>query len=251
MYFDISVTVTARSQYGSKPSNYQVMGSASLGVAEGEAASLGIAGEVLFYLSRIGFVAYSGGIPSLIHESFGSEAYAGAVAGSDGRRYFVSCEDKGGEGHVFVYDTEVNLWHREDDGAWIGTAEKSGLYVLTADGIFFSGDEKRCVLASEEEGAFRSLVEFGDFVEDDPNRKGTSKFQLRVELEAGASLTVEVQFDSSGTWEPVSVLTSPTKKSHYLPIVPRRSDHFRLRLSGTGDWILHSLVRESYSGSEL
>ena len=41
------------------------------------------------------------------------------------------------------------------------------------------------------------------------------------------------------------------KRSFYLPIIPRRSDHFRIRFSGTGGWRLYSLVRESYSGSEL
>lgn len=49
--------------YGSIPSNFQVMGSATLGVAEGSAGSLAVAGEILFYLSRAGIMAYSGGIP--------------------------------------------------------------------------------------------------------------------------------------------------------------------------------------------
>ena len=49
--------------YGDKPSNFQVMGSASLGVEKGSDESLAIAGETLFYLSRTGIVAWSGGIP--------------------------------------------------------------------------------------------------------------------------------------------------------------------------------------------
>ena len=43
--------------YGDKPSNYQVMSSASLGVEAGSHLSPAIAGEVLFYLSRAGVVA--------------------------------------------------------------------------------------------------------------------------------------------------------------------------------------------------
>ena len=43
--------------YGDKPSNFQVMSSASLGVEAGSHASLAIAGETLYYLSRVGVVA--------------------------------------------------------------------------------------------------------------------------------------------------------------------------------------------------
>ena len=71
-----------------------------------------------------------------------------------------------------------------------------------------------------------------------------------MELEEGASVMVEMQFDSDGTWHKVRTLEATVKRSFYLPIVPRRSDHFRIRIRGTGSWKLYSLVRESYSGSE-
>ena len=88
-------------------------------------------------------------------------------------------------------------------------------------------------------------------MEADPNRKGSTKLQLRIEADAGAQVTVLIQFDSDGVWHTVQVLETETKKSFYLPIIPRRSDHFRLRLEGRGGWRLYSLVRESYSGSEI
>lgn len=46
-------------------------------------------------------------------------------------------------------------------------------------------------------------------------------------------------------------LTADAKRSYYLPIIPRRSDHYRLKLTGTGGCRIYSLVRETYSGSEL
>jgi hypothetical protein len=49
----------------------------------------------------------------------------------------------------------------------------------------------------------------------------------------------------------VKELTTTRKRSYYLPVVPRRCDHFRLKIEAEGDWRLYSLVRESYSGSEL
>jgi hypothetical protein len=96
------------------------------------------------------------------------------------------------------------------------------------------------------------MAEFGDFTGQDPNKKGLTKLQLRLELEEGATMQVYLQFDSDGVWHNVnSVLGEGAKRSYYLPIVPRRTDHYRLKLEGTGGCILHSLVAEAYSGSEL
>ena len=60
-----------------------------------------------------------------------------------------------------------------------------------------------------------------------------------------------IQFDSDGVLEPVSSLEAAAKRSYYLPIIPRRADHYRLKLEGTGACRVYSLVREFYSGSEL
>ena len=72
-----------------------------------------------------------------------------------------------------------------------------------------------------------------------------------MELDEDASVTIQMQFDSDGVWRDVKTLTTEVKRSFYLPIIPRRSDHFRIRFNGTGSWRLYSLVRESYIGSEL
>ena len=96
-----------------------------------------------------------------------------------------------------------------------------------------------------------SMAEFADFVENSPNKKGTGKLQMRVELDAGAEVKIEMQFDSDGVWRLVDKLEATVKRSFYLPIIPRRSDHYQIRLTGTGDWKLYSLVRENYNGSEL
>ena len=63
----------------------------------------------------------------------------------------------------------------------------------------------------------QSLLETGDFVSGSPDCKRLLRVQLRLEAEAGASITAAV--------------------------LPRRCDHFRLRLTGTGAWRLLSLTR--------
>ena len=114
-----------------------------------------------------------------------------------------------------------------------------------------NGNAREAPEDAVKEGPVESMAEFGDFVEGNPNKKGTGKLQLRMELDAGASVKIEMEFDSDGVWRPVDTLETTVKRSFYLPIIPRRSDHFKIRLTGTGGWRLYSLVRENYIGSEL
>lgn len=242
--------------YGDKPSNFQVMGSASLGTAEGCGRSFAIAGETLFYLSRGGVVAYSGGVPSNIAAAFGTERYTDAVGGSDGAKYYISMKDTASVWHTFVYDTRCGLWSREDNLHALDFGWNTELYALAADGKLWLCGNPRSPSGTQE-SAVQSVVEFADFTEDasapkyGANKKGIGKIQLRVELDTGATLQIQIKLDSEATWTDVKTLTAEKKRSYYLPIVPRRCDHFRIRLIGSGDWKLYALTRESYSGSEL
>ncbi len=241
--------------YGDKPSNFQVMGSASLGTAAGAERSFGIAGETLFYLSRTGIVAYNGGIPSNISASFGTERYTDAVGGSDGVKYYVSMKDTSNAWHLFVYDTRYGVWCREDGMHVLDFGWNTELYFLDSTGKLWMNGNARTP-AGTAEASVSSSVEFADLTEDvgnspryGANKKHIAKLQIRMELDANASVTVQMEFDD-GTWETVKTLTTATKRSYYLPIIPRRTDHFRIKLIGSGNWKLYSLIREVSTGSE-
>lgn len=238
--------------YGDKPSNFQVMSSASLGIESGSDRSPAVAGEILFYLSRAGVVAYSGGVPQSISAPFGTDRYKSAVGGSDGLKYYISMEDADGERHLFVYDTQRKLWHREDATGVVGFGWNTELYFLSDDGtLWLSGSAREVPEDAEIEEFVYSVAEFGDFTENDPDKKGTAKLQVRIELDEDATVEIDMMFDSDGVWRRVKTLSTSVKRSYYLPIIPRRSDHFRIRFTGTGYWKLYSLVCENYSGSEI
>ena len=197
-------------------------------------------------------MAYTGGIPQSISAPFGTDRYRNAVGGSDGVKYYVSMEDMEGTFSLFVFDTRLNQWHKEDSLEAVGFAWNTELYFLSADGkLWMNGNAREAPEDAVKEGPVESMAEFGDFVEGNPNKKGTGKLQIRMELDAGASVKIEMEFDSDGVWRPVDTLTTTVKRSFYLPIIPRRSDHFKIRLTGTGGWRMYSLVRENYIGSEL
>ena len=247
--------------YGSKPANFQVMGSASLGVEKGSGDSLAIAGETLFYLSRTGITAYTGGIPQSVAASFGTQRFRNAVGGSDGTRYFVSMEDQDGARHLFVYDTRRGLWHREDGTQAVGFAWDGALYCLDARGtLWIDGMARSAPEGCEREGPVEWSAEWADFYEAAgssssaapiPQEKGIGKLLIRLELDEGAEADILIQFDSDGVWRRVKRLEAGRKRSFYLPVVPRRCDHFRLRMEGKGGCRVFSLTREVYAGSEL
>ncbi len=237
--------------YGSIPSNFQVMGSATLGVAGGSGKSLAIAGETLLYLSGAGMMAYSGGIPQPIGGAFGRARYREACGGSDGLKYYVTMTDERGKSSLFVYDTQKGLWHREDERRAIGFCRDGGCtWCLFDDGGLWavSGEPENC----EAEGDVSWFAEFGDFTSGSPNKKQLEKLLVRLELDEGAHCRAEVRFDSRGDWLPAgAVMEWGETRSYVLPIVPARSDHYRVRLSGTGGCRVYSLVREEAEGSEL
>lgn len=230
--------------YGTTPSNFELVASATMGIDTGSGDSPAIAGETLFYLSPQGVTAYAGAVPTLLHDAFGTDKYKNAVGGTDGIKYYISMQ--GDEGYrLFVYDTQKGMWHREDDIEAIGFAKtEEGSYILTKGGQLLQID-----------AGYGETVdwwaEFGDFTEGEANRKGVSKIQLRFELAKGAKLKVEMNFDNQRRWDTVMQLVGEREKQSFvLPIIPRRADHWRLRLSGSGECTVYSIAREFYRGSD-
>ena len=242
--------------YGDKPANYQWTPSARLGVRAGCHRSLAIAGETLYYLSRVGVCAYTGGIPALISDALGANVrWQDAAAGSDGVRYYVSMSD-GEAWSLFVYDTRYRTWHREDDAHALGFAFWDGaLGMLCADGCLWRLDGSR----GTREGEVSWEAEFADFdrffeTSDSysQNKKGLLRLQLRCALSPGSSLEALVMYDSDGLWHSLGTLEgAAAKKSDNLPMILRRCDHFRLKLRGVGNAVIYSLTEVRYSGSNL
>lgn len=241
--------------YGSVPSNFEVLGSATLGLAAGSEKSLAIAGETLFYLNRNGICMYTGGIPQPIAKAFGTERYHNAVGGSDGLKYYVSMQDEADEWHLFVYDTQRGLWHEEDNTHVKYFAYSEGnLYFLNAEGeIWITGTITDPPAGSVEEADFEWEAEFADFTDDSPNKKQVSKLQIRMELEEGAYCNVWIMMDSDGEWiQPKDgKLEEDIKRSYFLAIIPERADHYKLKLSGKGGCKIYGIAREYSEGSEL
>lgn len=236
---------TLHKLYGSKPSNFQIVTSQVYGVQAGSERSICIINETLFYKGVGGVYAYTGGVPELVSGKFGVRKYSEACAATDGSRYYLSMRE-GDTWHVFVYDVQRNMWVREDNTHCVDMTFHAGyVYFLTAAGELLRVD------SAVDQSDIEWSVTFCPFNETVNERKGYSKYHLRLDLGAKSWLTVEQKRDVDTRWQKVYSTHHERAKTLSIPVLPARCDSVEIRLSGRGDCVLRAFVREFFMGSDV
>lgn len=236
---------TLHKLYGTKPSNFQITTVNVYGVQSGSEKSMQIVNEQLLYKGVGGVYAYTGGVPELLSDKFGNNRYSEAVACCDGEKYYISMK-QGNTWNMFVYDVLKNIWLREDDTQAVDMAFHDGkVYYLDAKGGLYYIDKM----------ADRSDIEWGatfcTMHETVHERKGYSKFHLRMDLSAGAWLAVDIKTDNDLQWQQVYTTHNEKAKTVSIPIMPTRCDSISIRLRGKGKCTIKSFVREFTVGSDV
>lgn len=236
---------TLHKMYGSKPSNFQLATVNVYGVQAGSERSMQIVNEQLLYKGVGGVYAYTGGVPELISENFGNNRYSDAVSCCDGEKYYISMK-QGEDWHLFSYDVMKNIWLREDDTHAVDMEFHDGyVYYLDAEGGLHYIDKT----------ADRNDIEWGatfcTMHETMNERKGYSKFHLRMDLSAGAWLAVDIKTDSDLQWRQVYTTHNEKAKTITVPIMPTRCDSIDIRIRGKGECTIKSFVREFTVGSDV
>lgn len=231
--------------HGSKPSNFQIYESSAKGIAKGSEKSWAVCNDILFYMSRSGIVAYSGGSPEPIYQAFGDVSYSDAVGGALDDKYYVSMKDANGKYHLFVYDTRLNMWHREDnlrvdDFAYL----KRNLYYL-ANGSIYSIKKTS---DSGESDLIPWYAEFSDFSAT-MNKQYVARLLFRLELEENSIFNIHINYGDK--WEKVASLTGLKKRDYNIPVPIRRCSTYRIKLSGIGKFKLYSMTKVIMEGSDL
>lgn len=243
--------------YGNFPSNFQIQTTACRGVQKGCGASLAIVNEVLYYKSRGGVCAYDGSLPAEISAAFGGEIYSDAVGGGHRNKYYLSMKDSGEAWCLFVYDTRLGVWHKEDSThaeAWCSCRDE--MYYIDA------ADKKiRTVLGGgtadtgripwmAETGNIVTLTSGGKYPDRIADKKFVGRMLIRMALDAGATMQAYIQYDSCGTWEKLWDMTGKNLRTFSFPVRPHRCDHFRLKLVGTGGAKIYSIAKSLEQGGD-
>jgi len=234
--------------YGRYPAAFQIQQTQCRGVQEGCHGSLAVVGETLFYKSRSGICAFDDSVPLEVSRPLGQIRYGKAVGGAIHSKYYVSMEEEGGGWHLFVYDTARGLWHREDD------LHAAALCPFRGELYCIDGENRNilCLLGSgQQEGPVSWMAETGNLGLGEPEHKYLSALTLRLWLEKDAKLEILAQYDERDGWLHLCTIFGTGLRSFTVPIRPRRSDHFRLRLQGTGEAKLYGITKTISKGSAL
>lgn len=224
------------------------------GVQQGSHKSLAVVRETLYYKSRTGIMAYQGGMPAEVSDALGDERYYNAVAGVFGERYYISMKDTSQEWQFFVFDAQKGLWMHED-----------GLHVecFTAWGDELYAQVNNKILAlNGTEGTLENKVSWAAetgiiHYEQTVRGYGTqevryiSRFHFRLNMSRDASVTMYIEYDSSGLWQFAGNVKVPVTGAVTVPVRPRRCDHFRLRLEGQDDVKIYSIAKILGKGSDV
>lgn len=228
---------------------HQVTETVGRGVQQGSGRSLCVVNEVLYYKGRMGVCVYDGSFPGSVGTVFGAERYGHAVAGGFGGRYYLSMQAADGKWHLFVYNTERGLWHREDNTHVMQFA------ALDDDLFYIDADNGHLMCIEGTQGTKEDRVEWmaetGIIGYNYPDRKYLGRCNIQLSAEDRPSLRLEVKYDDhpwetlrgGGTVSGIQTLT--------IPVIPRRCDHFRLRLSGKGTVRIFSFTKILEIGSDL
>lgn len=224
--------------YPSETGAHQIVTSDCRGCLPG---SLAVVDEVLYYCTGREVVAFDGSYPRTVSKALGALSEAEACAGSLGHKYYLYLQSRG----LVVLDTATGLWHREDD---------PGATYFAGDGmsLYFSAGADIWQPEGGGEEDFSWYAETGDIGLGEPGTKYISRLVLRFRLEVGAWVDVLVSYDSTGIWEHKGHLRGGCfLRSAALPIIPRRCDHMRIRIEGSGMVRIYSLGKQYEEGSDV
>jgi hypothetical protein len=260
--------------YGTAPSNFQLDTKPERGVKAGCHDSITLISGILYYLSVDGIVRYEGSYPVLISNNLGRVHYEDATAGAENGKYYVSMSD-GTTRKLITYDTENGIWHIEDKG------KDFKFFVNYKNRLLFYDADRKIILAEGKEtkigsGTYTLDTEPVEWVRIfgisgidtpsssksyiDPMNKYISQFVLRFALETGGELYLDIEYDSSGDFENVLHIKSEYEvsrrdtpgykqlRSLEVPVIPKRCDHMRLRLRGSGYVKVFSISKKIEGG---
>ena len=224
------------------------------GVQNGSDRSLAILNETLFYKASTCVCAYNGSLPYSISDDLGDVRYYEAVAGAIGDRYYISMREANFNYSLFVFDSKNGIWCKEDNTEALAFCKHSDdlYYIDASDKMMKSvrGTLLYNVAESKAEDKFNWFVESGPIGYSSPDNKYVARINLRITLEFGTNVDFYLQYDSSGEWEHKFNMSGQGTRTYSVPIIPKRCDHFKYKITGKGDCKIHSVTKTTEEGSD-
>lgn len=217
------------------------------GVKDGSSRTLAVVDGVLYYHGMGGVYGFDGSMPRLVSEALGEARYSDGVAAAYERQYFFSAL-RGGETHLFVYDTPSGQWHRQDALRVLDFAVCGGeLYAMSPTQLLSMHGAN-----GSGEGSYDWYAVTGELGMDTPENKYLQRLELRLRPQDGAVVTACISYDGGKTWRSGGTVVGSGRRvqASLLCIRPVRTPQLRIRLSGRGWCCLYSISAVYEKGSE-
>ena len=232
--------------YGYYPAQYQIQTTEARGVQQGSSKSLAMVNETLYYKANNAVCAYNGSLPVEISSVLGGVHYKNAAAEAAGNKYCIAMETNTNKRSLFIYDTQKGVWHKEDgEGLTELCFAKEELYLRDGNNVYTANGT-----GEKYENKVEWHVESGNMGLSANEKKKIKRINLRFSADVGSRIRIFVEYNSSGKWEQVFANDGSTLNSYYVPIKPKRCDHFRIKIEGKGNVKLYSLSKVIEYGSD-
>ena len=234
--------------YGEIPANFQMQTTQCDGVNPGSGDTLVSANGMMYYLSTHGVQRFDG-LPECVSKALGPGKLSFGAAGVMNGKYYLSAQEADDGWSLYVLDTDKGVWHRQDDARALAFAPLNGeMYMLCRNGMLYALNG---TAGTPEPEAVTWYAETAEMGYDDPGHQYLSRFLLRMKLEGDAECRFLVQYDSDGVWLERGSLSGNGKTGlRLIPIVPRRCQHMKVRLEGSGGMQLFGMARVVSEGSD-
>ena len=242
---------------GQTPSSFSIQTTIARGVQRESWRSLAVVSENIYYKARTGVMVYDGNMPQPVSENLGEMLYYDARAGVLGDKYYISMCDAEGNYTLFNYDTRYGTWYKEDatQALGFGTVDDELYFIdevnnriCSVKGTPMNGTDGQ--EADMDWSATFDLVGVGYISSgyyDNParirNGKYLSMFKIRMSLAQDAWMKLWILYDNDSDWSLLGERSGTSLQTFVLPVVPKRCDHLRVKLTGHGGVKIYDLSR--------
>ena len=240
---------------GQSPSTFTIQTTMCRGVQRGSWRSLAVVSENIYYKARDGVMMYDGNMPTPVSDQLGEILYSDARAGVLGEKYYISMKDGNENWKMFCYNTKYNNWWKEDSVKALG-------FGAADDDLYFIDEVNNTMVTvrgsfGEQEADFDWAAEFnligvnyqmGSYM-DSParirNAKYLSMFKIRMYLDPapGTYMRLWIKYDDNALYEFMGERTGHDMRTFVLPVIPKRCDHCRFKITGHGEARVYDISR--------
>lgn len=244
---------------GNSPNSFTITTVMCRGIQEGSWRSAAVVNEAIYYKSRQDVMMFDGSMPVSISAQLGDIQYSEARAGVLGNKYYLCMKDKDDHWTLMNYDTKSGTWWKEDSSKVLD-------FAAVNDELFFIDEDENTLVSvtgsvGDPEEDFDWEAEFDlygvsyrrESNYDDPSRvrnnKYVSMFKIRMELAEDAWMKLWIKYDNN-EYEYMGERNGKQLRTFVLPVIPKRCDHVRYKITGHGWAQIYDISRMMEVGGD-